>query len=115
MAALLVAVTPVISVVCASDCTHRPAATTPCHGPNGADATTVHGATHGCDHDHTGADPALLTSSIGREPAGSSVATLQKAETAASLRYAGDAALAMHGPPGPSSRSTFSRTTILRI
>ena len=116
LAALLVAVTPAISVVCASGCTPPSAATTPCHGGNGGDSATVHGAAHGCDHDHTGADPALLTSSPGREASCSPVATARKAEMAASLRYAGaNALLAMHGPPGPSGRRTLARITILRI
>ena len=116
LAALLVVLTPAMSVVCASGCIPRHSATTACHGANGADATTMHGATHGCGHDHTGADPALLTGTTGREASCSAVATAHKAETAASLRYAGaNALLAMHGPPGPGGRRTLSRITILRI
>jgi hypothetical protein len=115
--ALLVAATPVIGIVCTMDCGQPPATSSTCHDGSVHHASvTFRSAPHACDHDHGGANPALLTSSSARDSTGTSVAALAPAFVLAILPEApASAADAMHGPPGLSVRSTSFQTTVLRI
>jgi hypothetical protein len=113
--ALAIAAAPALSVICEVDCVQPPAVSTACHSASGPGDPLTLRATHSCDHDHASGSPALLTSATGRdsvEPlftaAGLSVESLVPEPARAT-------AAAMHGPPGPNSRSTISLTTVLRI
>jgi hypothetical protein len=113
--ALLLTAMPVLGVVCEMDCDQPPAAPSECHkstaSPGGS---TVRGAQHGCDHDHTTGSPALLASASGRHSI-VNVAISVPALVHASVTDARVAIPAMHGPPGLSGRSTSSHNTVLRI
>jgi hypothetical protein len=115
--ALLVAATPVIGIVCAMDCDQPPATSLPCHDATVPhDGITLRAAPHACDHDHTGAGPALLTSASGRDSVGTSIASLAPTFVFAIVPEPhATAAGAMHGPPGLSARSWSSLITVLRI
>jgi len=115
--ALLVAVTPVIGVVCELDCDTPPAKSAPCHDASvPRDGSAVRGTSHGCDHDHMEGSPALLTNRSGRDSVVVSAAAPPLMLVRAFLPEPQMTALpAMHGPPGSSARSTTSLTTALRI
>ena len=113
---LLLAATPVLGLVCAMDC-DQPPATSACHESTAsAGGPVVRGAHHGCDHDHTTGNPALVAGASVRDSIGAVVAvpvpTLAHASTA-QTRVAN--APAMHGPPGLIFRTTSSQITVLRI
>jgi hypothetical protein len=115
--ALLIAVTPVIGAVCEMDCAQPPAASTPCHQANVPhEGTTLRGTSHGCDHDHTGGTPAMLTRAIGRDSVGPSCAVPLPAPVQARFSDIRTSAAAVtHDPPGLTCRSTSSYLTVLRI
>jgi len=117
MLALAVAATPVISVLCEMECGNQPAASSsPCHETSVPhDGTTFRGATHGCDHDHTGGSPALLNGANGRDSVGISFPALPPIVHALVDEARVAAAAAMHGPPGLSGRILSSHITVLRI
>ena len=115
--ALVVAATPVIGLVCAMDCDQPPAASAPCHDESVSHGgLTLRGTSHACDHDHTGASPALLAGSSARDSVGTSVEVGSPTLVHALLSEAHTAAAgAMHGPPVLNARSTSSHITVLRI
>ena len=114
--ALLVAATPVIGIVCAMDCDQTPATLLPCHDATvSQNGNTLRAAPHACDHDHTGASPALLASASGRDSVATLVAPLAMFVFAILPEAHAAAAGAMHGPPGLSARSTSLHITVLRI
>ena len=114
--ALVVAVAPAISLVCDMDCVPPPAASTACHAASGPGDATALSATHTCDHDHSVGSPALLTGATGRDSVGASYAAAPLTLAESLVPEAPEAtAAAVHGPPGPTSRSTTSLTTVLRI
>lgn len=115
---LVVAATPVISVLCAMECDPPHAGSaSPCHDASVPDdGTTFRAVPHACDHDHTGGSPALLASATGRDAVGASVAAAPLTFVHTLVHQAGMAAAAMmYGPPGLSGRSTSSHLTVLRI
>jgi len=114
--ALQLAATPAIGVVCDLTCDQPPAASSACHNPNEPqEGAALRGAGHACDHDQIGVRPTLLTSAT----AGNSVVTVFSASPATLIDgfapVAHMTAVAMHGPPGPTGRSPFSRLSVLRI
>lgn len=116
--ALLIAVTPVLGIVCQMDCEQPPKAVA-CHeSEKSSDGPTLQTLHHPCGHDHTGGSPALMAGAAGvRELVGvafvsvSIAALLHVAAADDRVSVAAD----MHGPPDPSGRRVSSRTTVLRI
>lgn len=113
---VLLAATPLLGVVCQMDCDPPPAISSECHQSAASpEAATVHGARHGCDHDHTIASPAVRAGTNARDSVGSVIAISVPTVAQASVTDARVAILDKHGPPGLSGRSTASHNTILRI
>jgi hypothetical protein len=115
--ALVVAASPAIALICEMDCDHPSTGSEPCHAAHNAQPdAALHRPPHACNHDHTGGNPALLTSAKGRDSAAASVvlAAPPALQTLVHETRGSDDA-AMHGPPGPIIRSTSSRLTVLRI
>jgi hypothetical protein len=115
--ALVLAATPVLSVLCEMDCDRALAGSLPCHEVSGShDDATVRGAAHGCGHDHSGGNPARLASATGRDARGIEFPSQSPTLVYALLDGARLAAAAtMHGPPGSTGQCTSSRLTVLRI
>ena len=117
MLALLVAVSPLIGVVCALDCDRPSAASPPCHvAAVSDDGVTWQISPHACGHEHMNASPGLLSSAGARNMAVSSVAASSLALVFVN-RPAVEviAASVLHGPPGVTSRSRSLPITILRV
>src|SRR5687767_9456082 len=73
--ALLLAATPVLSIICELDCGQPAALSSGCHEAKVLDdGARLRGASHACDHDHAGGIPALLTGATGRDSVGPSFA-----------------------------------------
>jgi hypothetical protein len=114
--ALLIAASPAIGLLCEMDCDHPPAASEPCHAAHGLqNDATLREAPHGCSHDHTGGNPALLSSAPSRYAAGPILVALSPALQIVAHQSRVSVDGGMHDPPGPTSRNTSSRLTVLRI
>ena len=116
--ALVFAATSLLGAVCQMDC-DQPTKSATCHessttSAGEARARSVH---HLCDHDHTGCSAGLVTSTAGaRESVGTSLVSVVISTFGHAIVREGRTPIGdMHGPPGLTSRSVSSRTTVLRI
>ena len=114
--ALLLAVGPVIGVVCELDCDQPPAKSSPCHNAAAREGATMRATTHACGHAHVAGPRALLTGTNSRDQLVTSIAVMSLCVMRASLPEPGKGTVvALHGPPGLNSGSTASLATVLRI
>ena len=117
MLALLVAVSPLIGVVCALDCDLPSAASPLCHvAAVSDDGVAWQVSPHSCGHEHMNASPGLLSSASSRNMAESSVAAPSLTPVFVILPAVDViAASVLHGPPGVTPRSRSLPITVLRV
>ena len=115
--ALMIAASPAIVLLCEMDCDDSPTASESCHAAHGSrQGAALHSGPHACNHDHTGVNPAELTTAKGRDSAAASLQIAAPPAVQALVHQVlTSGAAAMHGPPGPIICSTSSRLTVLRI
>lgn len=118
MLALLVAATPVMGVVCATDCERPVATASSCHEASAAapqDVVTLRQVLHSCDHDHSGASPGLAATGERDPGRTSAVAQAPMAARAILPQAYAASAVRLHGPTELTPRNSLSHSTILRI
>lgn len=115
--ALVVAVSPVISVVCVLDCDRPSATSLACHSASTTrEGATVRGIPHACSHVHLADPAALVTAATSRQQVVPSVVAASLYIVRASLALpATGPVFSMHDPPGLTAGSAKSLTTVLRI
>jgi hypothetical protein len=113
---MLIGVTPMIRMVCEMDCDQTRPASPACHTSSPShDIVSWRTTPHGCNHDHSFAKPALVTSSNDRDASGAFAALVSQTIEAVPFDVHARPAGSGHGPPGLRTDTHPARTTTLRI